>query len=368
MAVREAFTPAIIAKFRYAEGFPSEILEYTRKIGLSDEWLKRYWYAHWQLPSPQQGYEMLHRLRPGKVSQPFTKDDMDLLLRTADYAPYFRDKMIAISYSPFTRVDVRRMYKTGDLSYQGVIDAYMDIGYDADKAKKLADFTVHYETGNDTNLIDEYSELSREVVSSAYARGLISESEFRNALTGMDIVGKAQDLVIRITELKRQVEKSPDYTKEYRTDLKTMLEKAYAARIVDKDTAINSMLAIGVPEAQGSMLLANADLNYTYNVRSDTIGIVGKAFVAHAIDRGEAIVQLGKVNVSGAEQQQILAEWDRERELRSRRLTQSQYEKAYLNSLITLEEYKDTLQGLGYTNLDIDILVSFASAEVESGL
>lgn len=367
MAVREAFSPDVVSRFKYDEAFPGNVLEFTKKQGLSEEWVRRYWYAHWNLPSPQQGYEMLHRLRPDRVSNPFTKDDLDLLLRTADYAPYFRDKLIAISYAPFTRVDVRRMYKTGELSYEEVIEAYKDIGYDDTRAKLLADFTVNYETGESSNLIDEYSELSRNLVQSAYSSGVITEDEFRQALEGMKIVGKAQDLVVKITELKRQIDKIPDFTKEYRNDLKTLTEKAYAARMIDKVSAITILEGIDITSEQASMMLANADLNYTYSTRSDIIGVIGKAYVSRAIDRSAAITHLGTQNVTGAEQSQIMLEWDTQREFRTKRLTQTQYQKAYQNEIITLDEYKDALQGLDYSDKDITILLAFVANATESG-
>jgi hypothetical protein len=366
MAVRDAFSPEVVSRFQYDQGFPEQILEYTRKQGLPDEWVRRYWYAHWQLPSPQMGYEMLHRLRPGRSSTPFTKEDMELLLKTADYAPYFRDKLIAISYAPFTRVDVRRMYKLGILSYEDVIEAYKDLGYDDEKARQLAEFTVKYETGESSNLIDEYSDLSRSLVQTAYSAGLISEEDFRDALSGMKITGEAQELVVKITELKRQIVHIPDYTKEYRNDLKSLIEKAYTTKLIDKPTALSMLTSIDIPSEQAEMILSNADLKYTFSNRSAIIDQIGKAYVNQTIDRGTAITLLGKQNVSGAEQQVIMSELDTQISLRSRKLTQSQYEKAYLTGLISLEEYKQALIGLEYSDKDISILLKFAEQKLQS--
>src|SRR3990167_2876051 len=110
-AVREAFSDEVIKRFQYDEAFPEDILQHTAKIGLSDDWVKRYWYAHWQLPSPNQAFEMVHRLRAGRADKTFTSEDLDILLRTADYPVYFRERLAAISYNPITRVDIRRLYK-----------------------------------------------------------------------------------------------------------------------------------------------------------------------------------------------------------------------------------------------------------------
>lgn len=135
MAVREAFTPEIAQRFGQYEGLPSEFVAWAQKKGLSREWAERYWAAHWSLPSPQQGFEMLHR---GVIN----RDELHLLLRALDIMPFWRERLIEISYNPLTRVDIRRMHLLGILTEPEVFQAYKDIGYNDLNAKRLTAFTV----------------------------------------------------------------------------------------------------------------------------------------------------------------------------------------------------------------------------------
>jgi len=135
MAVREAFTPEIASRFGQYEGLPTQFVEWVGKKGLSKEWAERYWAAHWSLPSPSQGFEMLQR---GIIS----RDDLALLLRALDIMPFWRDKLIQISYNPLTRVDIRRMYALDILNKTEVHKAYQDIGYTTENAARLTLFTV----------------------------------------------------------------------------------------------------------------------------------------------------------------------------------------------------------------------------------
>jgi len=135
MAVREAFTPAVVSRFQLHAELPGDMVEWAAKQGLSREWAEAYWAAHWELPSLSMGFEMLHR---GEISE----SDMALLIRTHDVSPFWRDKLLAISYTPYTRVDVRRMYNSGVLGVEDVLRSYMDIGYDLEKATKMTEFTV----------------------------------------------------------------------------------------------------------------------------------------------------------------------------------------------------------------------------------
>lgn len=139
MAVREAFDVDAIERFKLDEAYPALLTEWAGKQGLSEEWAKSFWRAHWNLPSVTQGYEMLWRTK-------FTEDDLDLLMRVADINPYFRPFLKEIAYHPYTRVDARRMEKLGILDRDGVKRAYLDLGYNEEKAEGMTEFTMRYNT------------------------------------------------------------------------------------------------------------------------------------------------------------------------------------------------------------------------------
>lgn len=135
MAVREAFTPEIAQRFGQYEGLPQEYVEWLQRKGISKEWAERYWAAHWSLPSPQQGFEMLHR---GIIN----RDELHLLLRALDIMPFWRERLIQMSYRPLTRVDVRRMYQLGTLNEASVTQSYRELGYNDTNAIRMTDFTI----------------------------------------------------------------------------------------------------------------------------------------------------------------------------------------------------------------------------------
>lgn len=135
MAVREAFTPEIAQRFGQYEGLPQEYVEWVQRKGISKEWAERYWAAHWSLPSPQQGFEMLHR---GIIN----RDELHLLLRALDIMPFWRERLIQMSYRPLTRVDVRRMYQLGTLNEASVTQSYRELGYNDTNAIRMTDFTI----------------------------------------------------------------------------------------------------------------------------------------------------------------------------------------------------------------------------------
>jgi len=175
MAVREAFNDEVAARFEYDADYPAQVDEWAQKQGLAPEWSKRYWRAHWELPSVQAGFEMLHRLRPGTTDTPFTADDLLTLLRTADIPRFFRDRLMKISYNPYTRVDIRRMFKVGILDRDGVKSAYLDGGYDEEHAENLTKFTV-------MDVSSDERDLTRGAVITGYKRALVTRDDAQTQL------------------------------------------------------------------------------------------------------------------------------------------------------------------------------------------
>lgn len=165
--VREAFNDSVSSKFGYDDDYPSELDPYIKRQGFAPDWAKRYWRAHWQLPSPTQAYEMLHR---GLIDQ----SDLETLLRTSDYPSFWRDKLMKQSYHVLTRVDVRRLIQAGMINREKAKKTYLEMGYKDDDAELLTEFAYQ---GISTNEKD----LTKSEILNMYEDGLID----RDAVAGM---------------------------------------------------------------------------------------------------------------------------------------------------------------------------------------
>jgi hypothetical protein len=172
MAVKEAWDDTFAAMAGTDQGLPGEFVQWARKQGLSDDWCKRYWRAHWQLPSAQMGFEMLHR---GIITQA----QLDSLLKALDISPFWRPLLTKIAYNPYTRVDTRRMYNMQIIDRDGVKRAYLDQGYDEEHAENLTEFTIRDATGGDT-------EATKSDILSGYTTGMLSRDEAIDWLMGLD--------------------------------------------------------------------------------------------------------------------------------------------------------------------------------------
>ncbi|KKL84368.1 hypothetical protein LCGC14_1965420, partial [marine sediment metagenome] len=190
MAVREAFSPGIAAKFGQYEDFPEPLEMWAGKKGLSPEWAKRYWAAHWSLPSPLQGFEMLHR---GVINEP----ELNMLLRALDIMPFWREKLTKIAYRRLTRVDIRRMYKQGVLTEKEIYESYKEHGYSDENATRMTEFTVK-------QTLATLSKFSSGDIINAFTKRMISKNEAISLLSTIGIRRTDAGYIVSTAEYKRK--------------------------------------------------------------------------------------------------------------------------------------------------------------------
>ncbi len=264
-AVREVYSPEIAGKFGQFEG-GNEVAKAAEKdlkaIGMSPDVLLKYWGAHWDLPSPQMGYEMLHR---GVI----TIDELEMLLRALDVMPFWRDKLIQISYSPLTRVDVRRMHKLGIINETDLLTAYQSLGYDATNAKRLADFTVKYnadseeseQTASDKDKIKE-RDLSKADILAGYIDGLFTKGETTEGLTALGYATDEIDYYIAKAEYQKANEMINKYLKLYH-DL-------YVSGTKEHDEVIDALTKLNLPGEQIENLFKLWDVERANRIQHPT--------------------------------------------------------------------------------------------------
>jgi hypothetical protein len=162
-AVKDVYTGGKVTEELYRDYPGANFTKAALANGMDELTAKQYWAAHWELPSPTQVFEMLHR-------QLITDAEVDEYLKQADYSPFWRPLMKKISYNTLTRVDVRRCYQIGVLDAEGVYKAYRDGGYDDVNARFLTEFTV-------ADVSDENNGVTKALVISSYKKGLIDRDE-----------------------------------------------------------------------------------------------------------------------------------------------------------------------------------------------
>lgn len=259
MAVREAFRDDVASEFGYDEEYPEVIEQFFIAQGFDPDWLKRYWRAHWTIPSVQQGFEMLHR-------RVITQDELNTMLRVQDIPTFWREKLLQISFNPYTRIDVRRLYRTGVIDEDDVLSNYLDLGYDDEHALNLTRFTV-------LDAMQDERDNSKAEIIKAFHSDIITDREAEGYLQEMGYDKEAVQLIMAV-ETSKKVSKLAD------RKLK-VIKRRYITGVLNGEQAREALSKAEVPIANIPLLLEEWDTDIEEDQKLPT-----KADLAKFLKRG----------------------------------------------------------------------------------
>ena len=281
-AVREVFTPEIVAELGLADEFPSEFIEQAAKIGMEEDIAKNEWAAHWVLPSVGQGFEMMHRRVKKRDGGTFKLADMERLLRVQDVMPFFRGMITQIAFRPFTRVDVRRMHKSGVLSTEEVMSAYLDLGFDDAKAQAMTDFTVQFNTESERDLTK--SEIMR-----AFDRKVLNEEETTELLSDVGIPAEAAQIIIA-TQIAKVAMDTTDELSDIEID-------RFVDGLISEDELQDALLQLDLVAAQVTLMMAKARRKNRRAEKMPSKADILRWWLSELIDRDSADALLERIGI-----------------------------------------------------------------------
>ncbi len=199
-AVREAFEPDEKLWITGGNVIPEPFSDYGKRIGLKDEWIKRFWHSHWRLLGSGQILEGFHR---GFINRETLLD----YLKRLDYTENDRELILSMSYNLLTRVDVRRVFEQGLMSSKELFDYYGTLGFSENDKSLMTSLSKQLRFIDVKDL--------RKLYIDEFEQGLASESEVKENLkgTGLDLdeirlflyySDKVNELAFQI-ELKNQI-------------------------------------------------------------------------------------------------------------------------------------------------------------------
>ena len=340
-AVREVYSPHIAEQFGQFDDLPEQFLQEAEKGGMTKEQARNYWAAHWELPSITQGFEMLHR----RVIDPSVLEN---LLRALDVMPYWRDKLTAISYRPYTRVDVRRMYAIGVLDEDAVYESYLDLGYAPDKAAKMTEFTVKYETNDDLGL-------TRTTALKAYKDDLITYNE---AVTYMRQLGYAENTIELYMDMA-DYEKFEEEIKLYVEDLRQQYRKG----IITIEQFKTVLTGLDLPASYVNAQVTKEEIQMSNKVKVPSKSDIDKWMLAGLINEKQYATYLYRQGYQPVDIAYYLQYFAETRDIRERKfLPVETYQRWLKAEIIDADLFATILTDAGVSMSDIQKLIQETSA------
>jgi hypothetical protein len=267
-------------------------------------------------------------------------------------------------YNPYTRVDVRRMYGQGILTREQVKRSYMDGGYDDEHAENLTAWTINYEDGNGGSIPEALKGITEGVISSAVAKGMMSDGDAHTALVDLKNSPEVSDLMIKLAHWKAAVANKPEPIPEFAKDVRAITERAYLNGLVDLPTATIQLTAVGYTSEETGFILQAIDYARAEREQEDQLTLISNAYLAGSLTRVDVVTRLGALNLPAAQQALLLDKWDSVLALPNRRLTEAQYRAAFKLGLLTADEYTQFMAELGYSANDVLLLTAMYTTPV----
>lgn len=359
MSLKDVWNDQIVDTFGLMEDFPPEFAHYAKMQGIDDFWAHKYWAMAWDYPSNTQGFEMYQR---GFI----TKEELELLLKTNDVPPFWRDRLIKLNYNPLTRTDVRRMYQLGVLDEQAVTRAYLNIGYSPEDAQALTEFTKRMSADANKSEADELKQLTRSQIEQAYIRGIFSEAAALAALKELRYDERDARLILQLALARNSNDAAAQRYKTHNERIIRLIIGAYGKRTIDGTTAKDMLIDVGLDAGEVQRELDLADLENGLVQRDDLIDNAGKLFVRRIFPPDTTRDLLDTIGVSVPQREQLLETWQIQKELRADMPTRTDLRRWLKNGMITLEEYADELRGMGYAEKYVVLYVLEDSGGTEA--
>lgn len=379
--VRDAADDTLAARFELDTDFNAKWDGLVKKYGdwqrIEPEVAKLYWRSHWSIPSPTQLYEMFHRLRNGDENgeNVVDEDTLTTALQQQDIAPYWIKRLIAVSFHPLTRIDIRRAYDIGTIDKKDVTKRLKQVGYNDDDANKLSDLfdDEKKDAISDRKPIKQWKQelISRQDASAKlkkygyeqadidealdkiepsfvdskaakqFKAGVISKKQFDNRLTKAGLGFAAIDSIAK--QLSPPLGQSIALVRfrSYQTS-----EQDFVAEL--RDEGFSDDESIDVASREHKRLSARLQAACVKGIR--------RQFMTAAVNRAQAAQMLTGRGLAFQWSNEIIDGWECEKDALGKEFTLSQLSKLYERGVINDFSLRDRIGRVGYDEDDSALL------------
>jgi hypothetical protein len=228
--VREVFIPEELERLTKPPP-PRDFYTYMKRLGFKEFWADAYWAAHWVRPSISELNQALYR--DIIKSEEWIKE-----VRLNDLAPYSIPWLQKIIYSPYTRVDIRRMWDMRVVTEEEVKTNYKWLGYDEEHATRMTLWTKIYTMEAELR--------------SRYSKGWITEKQVRDELLA---AGMPKE---RINEWVEKIIKAdkPERTAAEKDLTKAEIIKGAKVKVITPEQAVSLLMDLGYEDWEAWYILA----------------------------------------------------------------------------------------------------------------
>lgn len=340
-AVKEVYSPEIYTKFGQYQDFPKEFAAQAKLLGLDETFAQQYWAAHWALPGAQQGFDLFHR---GII----THDDLVALLKALDVMPFWRDKLVQLSYNIVARVDTRRLYAYGIWDTQKVYQNYLAEGYSPNDARDLTSFTVKYDAEQDNKHKTYLQKKAHDVYIKSFNYGLIDQNTAANKIVALGYKQNDVDLELSLEKYESYVDAHKPKKENHVAKITSLALDGYRKKAISRQDLLASLTANGysLPDANNEADFMDKESAIAF--KEGVVKEIQKLYFESLLDDNSTLTKLIQLGFANSEALNIISELQILKSLDDKKPTPAQFKTMFENGIITQTEYEIELANMGY--------------------
>lgn len=364
---RNVFDDAYVKDYNLMEGFEDRFWakfgDDLRALGMKKEYAELHYAAHWINPSPGQLFEMLRRLRPGRVdkSVQFTEQDLLRLLAEQDIAPYFRERFRQIAYVPFGLRFMRQLYDTRQIDDAEASQRFQDLGYkptDADmlvksesirRARTVATQTQGFTASNIRKL---------------YVAGKMKNPEAIRRLGELGYPEKPANDAIDAWVRLREVKAVDDGSKAAKSALVTSAKDAVQLGVITEAQAQQTLVRAGFSNDNAASLVSSWVTMDRIRITKLGISYIKKAVMSGMLALNDVQTMLAGLGLTPEKVNEYINSWTYDLTASKRHIAASEINRLLTEGLIDVATARVRLANLNYADPDAQLLIAEAAYRI----
>jgi hypothetical protein len=331
--IRHSWQPELVEQYGYYLEFPERLRPWYAKLGLdygvgfaanTDTGRREvtladaYWASHWHVLPLASAFAAYQRFQPDLVRRfqednpalrPFTRDDLNVHMRQADFPPGVRDWLVALAHPVLGRRDIQWGAQFLGWDRGELQSRYRLLGYTTGDAAALATIAENRQT-------------------------------YREQAWIRSVETRAHQQTVR------------------------MIEGLYTDGTIDRAFAMRQLADAGLSAGLSTQLLDIADFGVERSLVRSAVSATSRDFLSGVLSRADAETQLRRIGIQDARIVNYLAAWSIQRSARRKRLETAKVAGMVTAGLLSADEARARLANLQWSDPDATLLLAEAEGKL----
>ncbi|GAI17348.1 unnamed protein product, partial [marine sediment metagenome] len=202
-----------------------------------------------------------------------------------------------------------------------------------------------------------YNPLTRVDVRRVFKMGIIDREQVLRTYLDLGYNDEKAEWLTKFTEMQN-TEADRDLTK-------AEILSAYDKSIIDQGTCNDMLLDLGYSQDEVNILITVKEYQTVKEIKSRELKRIQKYYLAGAYSANQAIIELGKLDLVGAEQDSLMKLWDSDKMAKLKMPSKKELDTFFSNEIINEPQYRSELDKMGYKGIYVEWYITLIKKGIE---